>query len=57
MVTLYANMDGFDSLTMSSFLSAGHAQMAGIATNAASDPMMLPLENVSNNYDNDTFFG
>jgi len=57
MVTVYTNMDGFDSLTMSTFLSAGHPQMAGIATNQASDPMMLPLETVSNNYDNDTFFG
>jgi hypothetical protein len=46
-------MDGFDTITMSSYL-AGTIGPLGGAT--APDSMMLPLDTVSN-FDNDTFFG
>jgi len=48
-------MDGFDTITMSSYL-AGAASIGALGGATAADSMMLPLDTVSN-FDNDTFFG
>jgi hypothetical protein len=45
-------MEGFDTITMSSYLAGAHGQMGA----TAQDPLMLPLDTVSN-FDNETFFG
>ena len=48
-------MEGFDTITMSSYL-AGGGTVGGLGGATAPDSLMLPLDTVSN-FDNETFFG
>jgi hypothetical protein len=49
-------MEGFDTITMSSYLSGAHGQMGALGSAAGPDSLMLPIDTVSN-FDNETFFG